>query len=835
MDAPTPTDIAEETRPTTVLIVEDDPALRDLLSVTLHKVGYQVLAAATGQEGLQLVRQHLPELVLLDVVIGDPNGLGVCRQIKADPALHGVFILLMSGLATDVKSEVGGRECGADDYLLKPFEIPLLLARLRTMERLQKAETALRESEANYRSLFDNLVAGVARVTPAGRILMANPALARMLGYDSPEELIATVVDVGRQLYVEPQRRPRVIAQLEQEGFLKGFEIQVQRKNGEVIWLVTHARVRRDVRGRVLYYESVLDDITERKRTEVLVAALSSLGQRLNSATTLQAAARIIVEVADELFGWDACLIDLLQPGTRTLLPVFAADLIQGCRTEVPSTSPEFSPLARQVIEQGARLILRSKAPAGELELKPFGDVSRSSASLLFVPIRNGEKVIGILSIQSYACNAYSPDDLAILEALADYCGGAFERLRAGEELAELNRSLEQRVAERTVAWSEANRALCQEITERELAEDSLRDSEERHRSLVAALQEGVLLQDADGVIRMCNASARRILGLDDNAILGRAPLNPCWQAIHEDGTPFPDEAHPALAVLASGQPQSNVVMGARKPDGSLTWISINAEPILQPGESRPQAVVCTFTDITERKRAMEALQTCAQRVWEAQEAERQRVARELHDGVSQLIASVRFRLRGLEARLSATGQDDLRRDAGQAQAHLEKAMDEVRRVARNLRPGELDDLGFQAAINCACNEFTVRTKIPVELESFSLPRRLPPEMELALYRIVQEALTNIERHAQATRVTLRLTQIGRQLALTISDNGKGLAASQTLTDRAGLGIVNIIERAAHLGGKAKINSQPGAGTEINVRIPVKRENKGVRHGIPNR
>ena len=146
------------------------------------------------------------------------------------------------------------------------------------------------------------------------------------------------------------------------------------------------------------------------------------------------------------------------------------------------------------------------------------------------------------------------------------------------------------------------------DITERKRVEQALHESEERYRSVIAALFEGVTLIDADGVIRASNASAERILGLTVDQLAGRTPFDPRWQAVHEDGTPFPGETHPAMVTLHTGQPCHNVIMGVHKPDGALTWLSINSQALYRPGDTKPYAVVTSFADITERRRAEEEL-----------------------------------------------------------------------------------------------------------------------------------------------------------------------------------------------------------------------------------
>jgi PAS domain S-box-containing protein len=150
--------------------------------------------------------------------------------------------------------------------------------------------------------------------------------------------------------------------------------------------------------------------------------------------------------------------------------------------------------------------------------------------------------------------------------------------------------------------------AAARDITDRKRAEEALRESEERYRSVIAAMQDGIVLLDADGTIRACNAAAERILGLSAEQMTGRTPHDPRWRAIHEDGSPFPGETHPPMVTLQTGQPCSDVVMGVHKPDGTLTWITVNSQPLFQADGRALAGVVASFEDVTARKGTEEAL-----------------------------------------------------------------------------------------------------------------------------------------------------------------------------------------------------------------------------------
>ncbi|HUX90863.1 MAG TPA: EAL domain-containing protein [Gallionellaceae bacterium] len=152
------------------------------------------------------------------------------------------------------------------------------------------------------------------------------------------------------------------------------------------------------------------------------------------------------------------------------------------------------------------------------------------------------------------------------------------------------------------------SRGTVQDVTLQKSAEDLLHESETRYHSVVAALSEGIVLTAKNGAIIAANESAQQILGLSLDQMNGRMPVDPRWRPVHEDGSPFSGDTHPGSVTLRTGKPQSNVIMGVHKPDGRLTWISINSQPIFQPGELLPSTVVASFVDITERKRGEEVL-----------------------------------------------------------------------------------------------------------------------------------------------------------------------------------------------------------------------------------
>ena len=192
--------------------------------------------------------------------------------------------------------------------------------------------------------------------------------------------------------------------------------------------------------------ELLAQEIAERCQTQVLLSSFSTLGSLLSTTRTVREAGQIIVGTADRLLGWDACLVELYSPETDMLTPVLNADVIDGQRKQrVPNhlhRTP--SPLARKALQEGGQLMLRSNPNETPPDGEPFGDAARPSASLLCVPIRNGTAVTGLIWLQSYTPQAYNRQSIETLQALADHCGGALDRIRTEEALRKAQEDLRQ-------------------------------------------------------------------------------------------------------------------------------------------------------------------------------------------------------------------------------------------------------------------------------------------------------------------------------------------------------------------------------------------------------
>ncbi len=222
-------------------------------------------------------------------------------------------------------------------------------------------------------------------------------------------------------------------------------------------------------------------------------------------------------------------------------------------------------------------------------------------------------------------------------------------------------------------------------------------------------------------------------------------------------------------------------------------------------------------------KRTEERLRALTQRVVQVQEAERGRVALELHDTITQMLCAVLFRSQVLAEKLPARNHL-AKGEAIKLREMIGKTVEEVERISRNLRPFVLDQLGLVAGLQDASTEFTNRTGVTVKVVCAELTRRLPAGTELALYRILQETLKNVEKHAHARHVMVHLTKPGNIVQLTINDDGIGFDPAQPPARRkgqGGLGLLGMRERATYVGGTLTVKSVHRAGTEIEIRIPL--------------
>ncbi|MEY2427423.1 MAG: hypothetical protein QOJ40_308, partial [Verrucomicrobiota bacterium] len=265
-----------------ILLIEHDPGFARIIGEMLGQAR-DLLADMRSigdlKEALSVITADNFDVVLLDVCVPDGAGLANVSLIRAEaPRLP----IIVAGDTDNETVALEAVQAGAQDYLVKSQITPGWLERsIRYAIERHRVDTALLAAEEKYHSVFDHLVEGIFQTTPEGRYLMANAALARIYGYGSPEELMHSLTDIGQRLYVDQGRRDDFVRLMQQHDTITAFESQVHRKDGGLIWISENCRAVRDVKGRLLYYEGTVEDITQRRQVEESLRNSEALYQSL--------------------------------------------------------------------------------------------------------------------------------------------------------------------------------------------------------------------------------------------------------------------------------------------------------------------------------------------------------------------------------------------------------------------------------------------------------------------------------------------------------------------------------------------------------------------------
>jgi two-component system sensor histidine kinase UhpB len=354
-----------------------------------------------------------------------------------------------------------------------------------------------------------------------------------------------------------------------------------------------------------------------------------------------------------------------------------------------------------------------------------------------------------------------------------------------------------------------------------------------RYRELFEHAPDGLLSTDAEGKIQDANRSAARLLRVLRREMIGR-PL--ALFVSPEQRSSF----HARLAKFRAGPfeiKEWHVRLVPRGGEPVETAVAITSVRDFPGGRPR---LLCAVRDITRRMRIerrlkererqyhalyrqmlshRDALRVLSMRYLHAREEEAQRIAHQLHDEAGQITASIHLALAEIGRELPAPGRKRLK----EAVAYLDEIEDRLRRLSHELRPTILDDLGLKPALEFLAEGFAARTGIATRVEG-STRGRLNPLVETAIYRIVQEALANIGRHSAAGAASIHLERQPGGLCCAIRDDGVGFDASRILRGEAGrgsLGLLGVRERLDALGGRMRIRSSPGSGTELSVTVPL--------------
>jgi PAS domain S-box-containing protein len=348
---------------------------------------------------------------------------------------------------------------------------------------------------------------------------------------------------------------------------------------------------------------------------------------------------------------------------------------------------------------------------------------------------------------------------------------------------------------------------------ERKQAHEALQASEERYRTILQTAMDGFWLVDMQGRLIEINEAYCQMSGYSAQELLsmGVADL--------EAKESVNDTAAHMKKIMGHGNDRFE--SRHRRKDGSVfdVEISVQYRPI------HGGWLVAFIQNITERKQAERELRRSQQELRElskaahdALEAERRRTARELHDELGQSLTALKMDLESMRAELPS--HPELERRAQDMHALLDGTIAATRRIAADLRPLMLDDLGLAAALDWLTHSFSQRTGIATDLIIDDAVAQIGEPVASALYRITQESLTNVAKYAEATTAEIRLERAGDWVQLAVRDNGRGIDAADH-GKRGAFGLLGIRERVTLLGGEVAITGQPGRGSQVRVRIPL--------------
>ncbi len=353
-----------------------------------------------------------------------------------------------------------------------------------------------------------------------------------------------------------------------------------------------------------------------------------------------------------------------------------------------------------------------------------------------------------------------------------------------------------------------AIQVICEDNTERVEAKQELQKSESRYRRIVENAATPIVYHALDGTILVINSAGARNLGGVPDDFTGKSleELLPLQAA---------ETKERIVQIAESGVGAAEFEDCVDLPSGKR-WFSSNVQPVTDEN-GEVVAVQIISMDITARKLAEKALRDLSHRIVEVQEIERRHIARELHDQVGQALTGLKF---CLEIAIHESPEKQ-KESLSEAQTIIDDLMTRIRTMSLDLRPPMLDDLGLLPALLAHFKRYTAQTGIQVAFQHQGMQERLSSKVDTEVYRIVQEALTNVARHARVTEVTVHiLVQFG-VVALKIRDEGIGFDPTLKTSSGQTSGLVGIRERAVILGGHFTLHSVPKEGTELVIELPL--------------
>ena len=629
----------------------------------------------------------------------------------------------------------------------------------------------------------EKLVYSTARVLPV-MMWLANTAGTRIFfnraWRDSLGRTLNQEVNDGWKISIHPGDQRHYLANY--KAALKNqkryrSEYRIKRHDGDYRWILEHVVPRFGQKGNFLGLIGSAVDITDRKRAAELATGQVRFLEMVTTGKPLSETIDLLPELLESQSRRARAAVMLFDQRSRQL------SLASG--SSLPKTFRQF--LEEIPVDRGngscATAVLRKRPViVSDIRDNPvWGNVRESALThdlraCASIPIIVEGSVLGTCCLYYRESRAPGRHDLKLLRIASHLLGIAIDR---------------------------RNR------------EEALHQAEKKYREIFENVVEGVVQTTPSGRVITANPAMARILGYDSPADL-MAKLENITTQLYVD----PNRRKEFQALIENHGSVKQFEYEAYQQDRTKVWLSANVR-VVRNERGTPIYYEGTVEDITQRKRAEEAQRELLDRVVGAQEEEQRRISRELHDQMAQSLTAMIFGLKALEENgLPTTSKAVLRK----LQDIAGRLSEEVRMLARRLRPPSLDDLGLQGALANCISEYSRLSGMEVDFHCNGLlGKRLPDLIETTVYRIVQEALTNAIKHGEATSVSVIVECRRNRIRAIIEDNGRGFDADMLLKAPShghGLGLLGMVERTKLAGGSIDIESSPG-GTTVILRVPV--------------
>jgi PAS domain S-box-containing protein len=700
----------------------------------------------------------------------------------------------------------------------KPFVIE---GALYDISERKQIEEALRVSEEKFFKSFRSSPDSIAISALAdGRLIEVNDSFVRVTGYSREEAVGRTTIELN--LWANPKDRARLVRMLRDQGTARNLEVGLRMKSGEV-------RVG-EISGEIIeldgapYVLMITRDITERRRAEeallartLQLEAVRAVTAEISRELDLAALLELINRRAGELVGATSGTVRLWDEQAELLIPVAWHGLGEWMKDQCRRLGEGLSGTVAQ---------RREGMIVNDYRRSPYAHpatLERTKiAAVLAEPLIYRDRLLGVLTVDNHEPRRrFTEQDQELFRIFAAQAAIAIENarlhtaaVRRGAELESLLRTAStvlsgldlrgtlDRIlmeAAQIAGTSYVKVLLLDRKTQILWLEAALGFPPEIIKGfqiplgtglsgIVAATGQPLVVQDCQNDPRNTAADRDRHLGL-----------------VTYLGLPIKSQDQ-VLGVLTF-----NLTYPHQYTQDELAYLGAFADQV---------AIAIENARLFEQVRAgRERLQALSHRLVEVQEIERRGIARELHDEIGQLLTGLKLVLEmstGVKA-------DTLKARLAEAQALVNELMARVRDLSLNLRPAMLDDLGLLPALLWHFERYTAQANVRVDFQHSGLEGRLTPGIETAAYRIVQEALNNVARHAGVTEATVRLWVDQDTLNVQIQDQGAGFDPDATLAATTSIGLVGMRERAALLGGSLTVESAPGAGTRVTAELPLRK------------